>query len=410
MDNREACLKFFVESEEGKKPVPRVSQIASLTGFSFVGGPAMNDSEAAVEFIKPLDVPYRSLVSLDVQTVENWRYSKLGLNPIQAAMQVAIPEIDGATEPFVFGGITENGHQPEPIEERCSRIARRLARLNRLKVAPRQDVRLALVVFCFPPNKGNVGTAADLDVFASLMEVLKGLKADGYAVDTPRSADELRTRLLEGNSAEYGAVANVAHRMTVGEYLGLVPYAKEIEREWGKPPGRINSNGSEILIQGLQLGNVFIAVQPTFGYEGDPMRLLMAESGSPHHSFAALYAYIDKVFRADAVVHVGTHGSLEFMPGKQVGLSASCWPDRLIGELPNVYLYSVNNPAEGAIAKRRSYAELVSYLTPPIENAGLYKELAAMKELLTAYRKATSEKEREGLYRVIEEKAKSLNL
>jgi magnesium chelatase subunit H len=410
MDNRDACMEFFADGGGEKKPVARVSQIVSLTGFSFVGGPAMNDSEAAVEFIRPLNVPYRSLVSLDVQTIENWQHSKLGLNPIQAAMQVAIPEIDGATEPFVFGGITDSGDRPEPIEERCGRVARRLARLNRLRVAPRTDVRLALVVFCFPPNKGNVGTAADLDVFPSLMEILAGLKSDGYGVDMPESADDLRNRLLEGNSSEFGSVANVAYRMSVAEYIGLLPYAKEIEREWGKPPGTINSNGSEILIPGLKLGNVFIAVQPTFGYEGDPMRLLMAEGGAPHHGFAALYAYIERVFRADAVVHVGTHGSLEFMPGKQAGLSASCWPDRLIGDLPNLYLYSVNNPAEGAIAKRRSYGELISYLTPPIENAGLYKELASLKELLRAYRQATSEKERENLFQIIEERSKSLNL
>jgi magnesium chelatase subunit H len=123
-----------------------------------------------------------------------------------------------------------------------------------------------------------------------------------------------------------------------------------------------------------------------------------------------LYTYLDKVFQADAVVHVGTHGAMEFMPGKQVGLSGSCWPDRLIGELPNLYLYSVNNPAEGAIAKRRSYAELVSYLTPPIENAGLYKGLASLKELLTSYRQATSESGREHLFEEISETARTLNL
>src|SRR6185436_13824368 len=151
-------------------------------------------------------------------------------------------------------------------------------------------------------------------------------------------------------------------------------------------------------------------VQPTFGYEGDPMRMLMAEGGAPHHGFMGLYTYLESVFRADAVVHVGTHGALEFMPGKQVGLSQKCWPDRLIGELPNIYIYSVNNPSEGTIAKRRSYAELVSYLTPPIENAGLYKEFVSMKDLLTAYRQSTRETEREQLFLAIEEKAKALNL
>ncbi len=117
----------------------------------------------------------------------------------------------------------------------------------------------------------------------------------------------------------------------------------------------------------------------------------------------AFYTYLTRVLNADAVIHVGTHGSLEFMPGKQVGLSGECWPDRLIGELPNIYLYSVNNPSEGSIAKRRSYAELISYLTPPIENAGLYKELATLKELVMAYRETSEESERARLFEGIED-------
>ncbi|MGH9900415.1 MAG: cobaltochelatase subunit CobN, partial [Pyrinomonadaceae bacterium] len=191
--------------------------------------------------------------------------------------------------------------------------------------------------------------------------------------------------------------------------LRLCPYAKEIEAEWGAAPGAINSFGRDLLVQGVTLGNVFVGVQPTFGYEGDPMRLLMARGGAPHHGFAALYTYIEKVFRADAVTHVGTHGALEFMPGKQVGLSEACWPDRLIGELPHVYVYSVNNPSEGTIAKRRSYGELVSYLTPPVEDAGVYRELAALKELLTAYRQTPDEREREMCYKEIEGKARKLH-
>src|SRR5258708_37778274 len=130
----------------------------------------------------------------------------------------------------------------------------------------------------------------------------------------------------------------------------------------------------------MQVGNMFIGGKATFGYAGDPMRLLVAKGGAPHHGFAAFYTYMQNVFQADAVVHVGTHGAMEFMPGKQVGLSEDCWPDRMIGELPNIYIYSVNNPSEGTIANRPSDAELTSYLTPPIENAGLYRELAALKQ------------------------------
>lgn len=121
------------------------------------------------------------------------------------------------------------------------------------------------------------------------------------------------------------------------------------------------------------MGNIFIGVQPSFGYEGDPMRLLFSKSASPHHGFAAYYTYVDKVFNADAVLHFGTHGSLEFMPGKQVGMSGLCYPDRLISQTPNIYYYAANNPSEATIAKRRSYASTISYLTPPAENAGLYK-------------------------------------
>ena len=224
------------------------------------------------------------------------------------------------------------------------------------------------------------------------------------------SAADLREMLLGGNSESYGATANVAYRMRVDEYRRLCPYVEEIEVEWGRAPGTINSFGGELLIQGITLGNVFVGVQPTFGYEGDPMRLLMARSGAPHHGFAALYTYTEKVFEADAIVHVGTHGALEFMPGKQVGLSDVCWPDRLIGELPHIYIYSVNNPSEGSIARRRSYAELISYLTPPVEDAGVYRDLASFKELLLAYRQTSDEREREQLYAVIEEKARALHL
>src|SRR5258706_8400778 len=325
-------------------------------------------------------------------------------------MQIAIPEIDGASEPFVFGGIPARGVEAAPLEDRCLRIARRLKRWNRVETAERDQLKIALTLYCFPPNKGNIGTAADLDVFASLFDILGRIKDEGYLVDLPEGAGALRSALLGGNSEGLGAAANVAYRMKVDEYLRVCPWANEIEAEWGPVPGRINSFGGDLLIQGITLGNVFIGLQPTFGFEDDPMRLLMTKGGTPHHGFAAFYTYLEKVFQADAVVHVGTHGAMEFMPGKQVGLSGSCWPDRLIGELPNVYIYSVNNPSEGTIAKRRSYAELISYLTPPIENAGLYRQLATLKDLVMSYRQSTNEPERERLFESIEDYACQLNL
>ncbi len=428
MDNREAVGRFFISDTQSKAQSPkfkvedqtpgtkdhpiksRVSQIVSLTGFSFVGGPAMNDSEAAASFLTPLNRPYRSAVSLDTQTIDAWRSSQTGLNPVQAGMQIAIPEIDGATEPFIYGGLPAHGVEPVALDDRCARFARRLRRWNRLQTAPRADLKIALTIFCFPPNKGNIGTAADLDVFPSVWDTLKKLEAEGYGIELPASPDVLREMLIGGNADTFAATANVAHRMTLAEYRQLCPYVHEIEQDWGAAPGRINSFDGTILIQGLHLGNVFLGVQPTFGYEGDPMRLMMARSGAPHHGFMAFYTYLSQVLNVDAVVHVGTHGALEFMPGKQVGLSDDCWPDRLIGELPNIYIYSVNNPSEGSIAKRRSYAELISYLTPPIEGAGLYRNLATLKELVMSYRQSTNEAERERLFESIEQYSCQLNL
>jgi magnesium chelatase subunit H len=422
MDNREACEKFFLKDSANQRapdnePLTtdkntrlRISQIVSLTGFSFVGGPAMNDSEAAADFLSELNLPLRSMVSLDAQTVESWNQSFTGLNPVQAGMQVAIPEIDGATEPFVFGGIRERGVEPGALEERCRRIARRLRRWNRLQTVPRDQLKIAMAVYCFPPNKGNIGTAADLDVFASLFDTLNRLKREGYRVAIPESASALRQSLLDGNSEQLGTNTNVVYQMEVDEYRRLCPFVDEVEAEWGAAPGAINSREGKLLIQGITLGNAFIGVQPTFGYEDDPMRLLMAQSGAPHHGFVAFYTYLEKIFKADAVIHVGTHGAMEFMPGKQVGLSEKCWPDRLVGDLPNLYIYSVNNPSEGTIAKRRSYAELISYLTPPIENAGLYKGLVTLKDLIGNYRTAIDPVDRERLFELIEQQSRELNL
>merc|ERR1719310_1327597 len=173
--------------------------------------------------------------------------------------------------------------------------------------------------------------------------------------------------------------------MGVEEYEENTPYAQDLYENWGEAPGTLNSDGQNLLVFGAKFGNVFIGVQPSFGYEGDPMRLLFSKSASPHHGFAAYYTYLESVFDADAVLHFGTHGSLEFMPGKQVGMSGECYPDRLISVLPNLYYYAANNPSEATIAKRRSYASTISYLTPPAEDSGLYKGLQELAELVKSY-------------------------
>ncbi|PSB61205.1 magnesium chelatase subunit H, partial [filamentous cyanobacterium CCP1] len=194
------------------------------------------------------------------------------------------------------------------------------------------------------------------------------------------------------------------------EYEALTPYYKRLEENWGAAPGHLNTDGEKLLVFGKHFGNVFIGVQPTFGYEGDPMRLLFSRSASPHHGFAAYYTYLEHIWQADAVLHFGTHGSLEFMPGKQMGMSGECYPDSLIGTIPNLYYYAANNPSEATIAKRRSYAETISYLTPPAENAGLYKGLKELSELISSYQTLKDSGRSVPIVNAIIDKSRMVNL
>lgn len=400
LDARPAVERYFQSSG-----VPCVDAVVSLTGFSLVGGPAYNDAKAAEEMLSRLDVPYVAGHAVEFQTLEQWGRSDRGLMPVESTIMVAIPELDGATGPTVFGGRTDANGEPctgcdrrcrfperaddrnmHVCAERADMLAARVANLVALRRTQRADRRLAIVLFNFPPNAGATGTAAFLSVFASLHNTLRALDRAGYRVEVPESVDELRTRILEGNAARFGANANVHTQIPVDQHVRRQRWLGEIERQWGPAPGRHQTDGSSIHVLGVQLGNVLVGVQPAFGYEGDPMRLLFEKGFAPTHAFAAFYRYLAEDFRADAILHFGTHGALEFMPGKQTGPSETCWPDRLVGAMPNFYLYAANNPSEGTIAKRRAAATLVSYLTPPIAHAGLYRGLADLKATLERWR------------------------
>jgi len=374
-------------SEERGKGVPIVDVVISLTGFALVGGPARQDHPKAIESLKRLNRPYMVALPLVFQTTEEWQDSDLGLHPIQVALQIAIPELDGAIEPIILSGRDGTTGKAIALQDRIEAVAQRALKWANLRRKPKLQKRVAITVFSFPPDKGNVGTAAYLDVFGSIYEVMQSLQRNGYDVQNlPESAEKLMQEVIHDAQAQYSSPElNIAYRMSVPQYEELTPYSERLEENWGPPPGHLNSDGQNLLIYGKHFGNVFIGVQPTFGYEGDPMRLLFSRSASPHHGFAAYYTYLERVWQADAVLHFGTHGSLEFMPGKQIGMSGECYPDNLIGKIPNVYYYAANNPSEATIAKRRSYAETISYLTPPAENAGLYKGLKELSELIASY-------------------------
>ncbi len=400
LDSRPALDAFLMK--DGRATV---DVVVSLTGFSLVGGPAYNDSKAAEDALAAMDVPYLAAHALEFQSIEEWGASTRGLSPIEATMMVAIPEIDGASGPMVFGGRSNGSGDAcqgcargcigavtarramQSCPERAEMLAARVAKLVALRKAKLAERKVGVVLFNFPPNAGATGTAAFLGVFESLFNTLCAMKREGYSVEVPKNVEALRSAVLEGNAAQYGTDANVGATISADDYVRNEPYLAEIEAQWGAAPGRHQTNGRDIFVMGAEFGNVFVGVQPAFGYEGDPMRLLFEGSFAPTHAFTAFYRWMRNDFGANAVLHFGTHGALEFMPGRQTGLSATDWPDRLIGDLPNIYLYAANNPSEGMLAKRRSAATLVSYLTPPVATAGLYKGLVDLKSSIDRWRK-----------------------
>ena len=393
LDGRPAIEAYFTGG--------RVDALVSLTGFSLIGGPAYNDSEAAVEVLRELDLPYLAAHPIEFQTLGQWASSGGGLGPVETTMLVALPEIDGATNPTVFGG----RHGPEgcqgcsyncprasdtkamaPCLERIDSLVEKTRRMALLRRKRNAEKKVGIVLFGFPPNAGAIGTAAYLSVFESLYNTLARMKAEGYDVDLPASVDDLRAAILHGNAKQYGQEANVAAHVDADTIVQGTPPLKAIESVWGPAPGKIQSDGRGVYVLGQHFGNVFVGVQPTFGYEGDPMRLLFETGFAPTHAFTQFYLWLKNTYQADVLLHFGMHGALEFMPGKQAGLGARDWPDRLIGEMPNVYLYASNNPSEATLAKRRSNAVTITHMTPPLASAGLYKGLSELKDSLTRWR------------------------
>ncbi len=426
LDARPAVERFFM-----RDGAATVDAVVSLTGFSLVGGPAYNNAKAAEDTLAALDVPYLAAHPVEFQTLDQWGASGRGLMPVESTIMVAIPELDGATNPIIFGGRAgacgthcdgcdrhcefaagSNTHDMQSCPERAHMLANRVAKLVSLRATARRERKIALVLFNFPPNAGNIGTAAYLSVFESVYNLLVRMRDEGYDVEVPEDVDALREAVLAGNAERFGADANVHTLIPTEDHVRDERWLEQIEAQWGAAPGKQLTNGSSIFVLGKSFGNVLVAVQPAFGYEGDPMRLLFEGGLAPTHAFSAFYRYLREGFAADAVLHFGTHGALEFMPGKQSGMSAACWPDRLIQDLPNLYLYASNNPSEGAIAKRRAGASLISYLTPPIARAGLYRELIDLKAAIDQWRglETTSGEEQADLLGLIQSLAVQLEL
>ncbi len=316
-----------------------IDALVSLTGFSLVGGPAYNDSPAAVTALVAMDVPYIAAHPLEFQTLGQWGKSGGGLGPVETTMLIALPEIDGATNPTVFAGrhdlngcdgckircrpatqVSLETRAMAPCPERIATLADKVARLANLRRSTVAQRRVGIVLYGFPPNAGAAGTAAYLGVFESLLNTLHAMADEGYDVTPPATVDDLREAVLGGSAKMYGQPANVAAIVPAADIVAKTPWLAEIEAVWGPAPGRLQTDGRGVFVLGCQFGNVFVGLQPLFGYEGDPMRLLFEGGFAPTHAFTTFYRWLREDFAADVLLHFGMHGALEFMPGKQAGV------------------------------------------------------------------------------------------
>ncbi|NJP49394.1 cobaltochelatase subunit CobN [Streptomyces sp. SBST2-5] len=328
-----------------------------------------------------------------------WEESDAALSPMDAAMQVAIPEFDGRliTVPFSF---KEQGPDGVPVyvadPERAARVAGIAVRHAALRHKPNAEKKLALVFTAYPTKHSRVGNAVGLDTPASAVRVLDALREAGYSLtDYPSGGDELIHRLIEagGHDVEWlteEQLAAAPARVPLADYRAwfdkLDPELREAMTEaWGEPPGSLYVDGDDIVLASLQFGNVVVMIQPPRGFGENPVAIYHDPDMPPSHHYLAAYRWLEHTFGVDAVVHMGKHGTMEWLPGKGLGLGAGCAPDAVLGDLPLVYPFIVNDPGEGTQAKRRGHATVVDHLVPPMARADTYGDLAKLEQLLDEY-------------------------
>ena len=371
----------------------KVDAVVSTIGFPLVGGPAGSmeagrQVEVAKRILTAKNIPYIVAAPLLIQDIHSW--TRQGIGGLQSVVLYSLPELDGAIDTVPLGGLV--GEDIYLVPERLHRLTGRVKNWISLRHKPTPDRKIAVILYGFPPGYGSTGTAALLNVPKSLLKFLQALKAQSYDVgELPEDGEEIIKQVKEADEStsldqKERSQVNVK---TLEKWLGYLQ-TKRVERQWKSLTGTgIKTYGDEFHIGGIQLGNVWIGVQPPLGIAGDPMRLMFEKDLTPHPQYTAFYKWLQNEYQADAVVHFGMHGTVEWLPGSPLGNTGYSWSDILLGDIPNLYIYAANNPSESILAKRRGYGVLVSHNVPPYGRAGLYKELIALRELIGEYREDT---------------------
>ena len=382
------------------KPAAAVITTVLAAGGS-AAGDVSGESDWDAGLLARLDVPVLQGLCLTSSRAQ-WEQSNAALAPIDAAMQVAIPEFDGRliTVPFSFkeegpDGIPRYAADPE----RAARLAGIAVRHARLASTPNNAKRIAIMLSSYPTKHARIGNAVGLDTPASAVGLLRAMREDGYDLGDgfPEDGDTLIHSLIAagGHDTEWltedqlrAAPARVplsAYR----RYFENLPNGQglKIQAHWGDPPGSLytDETSGDIVLACLRFGNVVLMIQPPRGFGENPVAIYHDPDLPPSHHYLAAYRWLTEDFRADAIVHLGKHGTLEWLPGKGLGLSAECAPDAVLGDMPLVYPFIVNDPGEGTQAKRRGHAVIIDHLVPPMARADTYGDMAKLEQLLDEY-------------------------
>ncbi len=422
----DSIREFFIRN--GK---PVIEALVSISFFFLLdhGGwyrrPTPFNVVQGVELLKRLNVPIINVSISSYKSVDEWLGDPQGLDYLSQVFTVIMPEVDGLIEPIYYAGakIYDDGSRRyEPFEPHATYIARRVRKWVELRRKKPSERRIAIVLIN-PPCKGleaNVAVGFGLDPLESIARLLRRLADLGYNVGDvnklPKDGKELAKMILEKRAISefrWTSVEEIVGRGGAVDFVDEETYLKwfnelpsdvreKMIRDWGHPSDVLRGKVDKVLVgmvyqgkfvvPGLLFGNIFITPQPKFGCagprcDGKTCRILHDPTITPPHQWLAVYRWIARVFKADLIIHFGTHGYLEFRPGKGVGLSPSCWPEISIDDVPHLYVYVVSNPMEGVIAKRRGYATIVDHLYPPM---AMTEVLERLESLLNQYWKAKS--------------------